>query len=415
MLGLLGLSLGLSQQGGGGGGGASLIPVGARTVIVGDSMTYGNGDTPNGFMQWLILESDGVFHYPETTSKGTASCLGGNMGVSGQTSTQYLARVANITAGAGSGALIIGGIENDFAAAIPVATSISNFDAIIAASTATKIFVTPVAPTRAIILGGHAAKKTTFDAYFAAHSDPRVVFLDQTWAGMELCTAGDLAGAHSYDKTHQNPFGAKAQAANMWAQMAPHYATGTAYTDTNLSGDLMGTSGQFAGTGGTAGGMGVVATSWTLTNTTGATVVASVSDNLIGDKRGQRLVLSGIATANSRIRLRRSVTHTFELGDKFIVVGRIVGTGVSNIRSIGVSAYFNNSKWLVDSYAGTQGPFSDAAPFDGVFKSYAFAATAGGSSVTVDLDIQPEIGVCGGTFDIADFMLFNLTDIGHTQ
>ncbi|RVT39909.1 hypothetical protein [Sphingobium algorifonticola] len=402
--------------------GSPLMAVGDRLVFAGDSMTYGNGDTPNAYMPWLTLLAEGRFNYPATVNKGSTNVSlppeGGNMGVSGQNSNGYITRKANIAAACANGALILGGIENDFAGGLTAAQSIANFEEMIAAcTTAKRIYITPGAPTKSVIgNAGNAAKKTTFDAYFAAHPDPRVKFLTNCWNGITLALDAINTGPHSYDAVHQNPLGAKLQAANIWSEIAADWAAGTAYADPALaSGDLLGTAGLFAGTGGTANGYGQVATGWTLTNSTGAALAASVADNLIGDKRGQRLVASGTASANSRIRMRHTITNAYVTGDRVLVIGRLrvrnaAGDGPPiGLRAIGISALGGATRFLTEAYAGGQGPFAPVSQIDGIFRNFVGLATATGGSWTLDVDFQTVTGTALDiALDIADFRTFNL-------
>lgn len=385
---------------------ATAMALGDRVVTAGDSMTYGQSDVPAAYQPWLILAASGRFDYPATLNRGstvnTVPPTGGNMGVNGQRTAQYVERKAAIASAAAGGALILGGIENDLTAGIAVATSIANLDEIIAAcADAKRIYVTPVAPTKTVVGNpANQAKKASFDAYFAAHTNPRVRFLPGTWNGVTLALDGTIAGAHSFDGIHQNPLGAKVQGANMWSDMASDWPAGSAYTDPKLgTSELLGSAGDFVGTGGTANGMGQVATGWVLTNTTGAGVAASVVDGLVDGQRGQRLILSGTASANARVKLRRTIASAFVAGDRLFGFGRVrvgntAATGpAQGLRGLGISAASTQARWLAETYAGAQGALDPAAQFSGIFRLFPAVASASGGSWTIDLDIQPQTGV----------------------
>lgn len=408
---------------GGGGGGLSKLSLNTRVCVVGDSMTYQGADTVfSGYLMHLIRNASGRFYYPKTLNKGVAATVvGGNMGISGQNTQQYVDRKANIVTGVGNGVLIIGGVENNLAAGISVADAILDIDEIITAVGAVRIFVTPVAPTKTILYNNGPtglAYKSIFDAYYADHPDPRVFLLPNTWAGMTLALDGVNPGAHSYDAVHQNPLGHLVQALNMWGDLAEHFATGDAYA-CYPSGELMGTSGDFAGTGGTANGMGQVATSWTLTNSTGATVVAAVADGGIDGRRSQVLTISGTPSANSRVRLRRSAPHVYETGDEFVGISTLkvsnaAGNGeATGLRGFEQSVYFNQGRWFSQGYNNGSGLLEDATPFQGIVRTFPVPVSAGGSTVTVDFDIQLVTGsACDVRIEMAGARLFNITDLG---
>ncbi len=405
------------------GGGPEPLPLNTRLCVVGDSMTFQGADTVySGYLMHLIRNASGRFYYPKTLNKGVAATVvGGNMGISGQNTQQYVDRKANIVTGVGNGVLIIGGVENNLAAGISVVDAIADIDEIIAAVGATRIFVTPVAPTKTIrFTNGQSGLdyKSIFDAYFTDHADPRVFLLPSTWAGMTLAIDAVTPGAHSYDAVHQNPLGHLVQASNMWGDLAPHFAAGDAY-GCYPSGEIMGTSGDFAGSGGTANGMGQVATGWTLTNSTGATISATVADGGIDGRRSQVLTISGTPTANSRVLLRRSAPHVYETGDEFVGISTLkvsnaAGNGeATGLRGFEHSVYFNQGRWLSQSYTNGSGLLEDATPFQGIVRTFPVPVAAGGTTVTVDFAIQLVTGSpCDARVEMAGARLFNITDLG---
>lgn len=391
------------------------LPIGTPVAIVGDSMTYGDGDgAARSYMPGLILAASGRFHYPETINKGsnnttTTPPQGGNMGVSGQTSAQYVQRLSAITAGVGSGVMILGGIENDFAQSITVEQSIANFEQIVAAvPDAKRIYITPVAPTKTVVVNGKGPAKAAFDAHFAAHPDPRVRFLSGTWDGITLSNPDASPGPHGYDAVHQTPLGGKLQGFNMWRDMAADWAAGTAYDDATLGADLLGTSGDFAG--GTT-----LATGWAITKPAGAVVTNSVFDGGLDGRRTQRTDVSGTATA-SLLRLRRSLSFTFAAGARFAGLATLrLTNGAGNgpavgVKGFGLEVYFANARWLTASYSGTQGAFADVTPLDGIVRTFVSApAASGGTTLTVDLAMNVLTGVpLDARLDVAGVRAFAL-------
>lgn len=389
-----------------------------RIGFIGDSMTYGGGMSAYAYAMWLMAESNGLLHFPQTSNMGTTSAVGGNLGVSGQTPAQYLARLSNIQA-SNLNVAIIGGTENA-GTTVTAGDLQTTFGSIFAGLSGLKcIFVTPVARTKTVMASPTLiARADAMDAWFAAASGsyPNVRFLPNTWSGVELTTfngAAWVAGADSYDGIHQNPRGAKEQAVNIWADIvaAGGVPAGDAYsapylTNLNSASAMTGTTGTFTNM------TGQLPTGYVGSNTTGATVTASI---VTRDGRNYiRLAISGTCTTADRVRIRRSITHTHALGDVFVNMARLKYSAAAGgvpvgLRSIGLISH-SNARWMTASYGDTNGLFAGTGALsERVVRSQANAATAGGSSYTVDLDIRLVPVAVDLVVEFADLRSFNLT------
>lgn len=75
--------------------GVPLLANGDRFGVIGDSQTYCNGGTPQSWWMWDFSHLGGRVYFPATSGVGTTAAIGGNMGVSGESTTQIQARKAN--------------------------------------------------------------------------------------------------------------------------------------------------------------------------------------------------------------------------------------------------------------------------------------------------------------------------------
>ncbi|QJB69691.1 hypothetical protein [Parasphingorhabdus halotolerans] len=397
--------------------GADLIPAGTKLYVVGDSLSYAEQDSfPSGYITWLIGEADGRFIFPSTTNPGVgdgSGTTGGNMAIKGQAPSGYAARAVAIANVVDDGILILGGIENGPGSA---ADEWAHFDAVISAcSAARKIYITPVAPTKSTYLDG-GIRKAEFDAMAAA--DGRVTFLSNCWAGIELATSATTTGVHSYDTpgVHQTPLGAKLQAANMWAQMAPDWKTGSAYDQFEIADNFMAAESYLTGdSGGLASG-------YSLVNPSGAAI--SPSKGVLRDWNSQVLEISGTAASTSICSIRNNgFAHNFVAGD---IIQGVMALKISNLagdgppvglRSIGgPSFYYNKVRWGSQYYAsGAQGSLSPAADIDYIVRSRnpsTADVVSSGNGLNFDMPFSLVPGLADCRIEIARPMGFNLTQLG---
>ena len=157
---------------------------------------------------------------------------------------------------------------------------------------------------------------------------------------------------------------AACQAANIWSDIvaAGGVPAGDAYsapyvTNLNSASAMTGTTGTFTNM------TGQLPTGYVGSNTTGATVAASI---VTRDGRNYiRLAISGTCTTADRVRIRRSITHTHALNDVFVNMARLkysaaAGGAPVGLRSIGVISH-SNARWMTASYPdGGTGLFADA-------------------------------------------------------
>lgn len=380
---------------------SSLIALGTPVCMVGDSMSYAEGDHwPSGYITRLMLEADGAFHYPATTNMGTgdgSTTSGGNMAIKGQNAAGYAARKATIAAAVGTGVLLIGGIQNVGGTVTEKWGSI--LEVIEACADTRAIFITPAAPTKDVV--GGSLDKPTFDglasAYAAANTSPSkpIVFLSDTWNGITLATDAVSGGPHAYDTpgVHQNPLGSALQAANMWGQMAAYWESGNAY---DALADLITAGGDYIEEVSLDGSTGGLATSWSNVNPSGATITPT-KGTLLG-YTSQIVTVSGSATSNGLCSLRRnSIPLVFSAGES---IGGAIAIKVSNaaqdgpavgLRSLGAHSYFLKSGWASSSFnpTGGQGYIKEeAANFSGIvrFRPPDLAQISGGGT-TLNFDL----------------------------
>lgn len=335
------------------------------------------------------------------------------MAIKGQSPADFAARAATIAGAVGDGVLILGGIENGSGSA---QEEWAHFETIISAcSSARKIYVTPVAPTKSTFTDG-GQRKAAFD--MLAASDDRVTFLSNCWNGIELATSATTGGAHSYDipGVHQNPLGARLQAQNMWQQMASDWQIGSAYEQFQLSDNFMAAESYLTGD------VGGVADGYSIVNPSGAVITPSKA--VLRDWTSQVLEISGTATSTGICSYRNNgFANSYAAGD---ILQGVMALKVSNLdedgppiglRSIGgPSFYYNKVRWGSQYYAsGGQGPLSPAMEIDYIVRSRNPSTSdvvGSGSSLNFDMPFTLIPGPVDCRIEMAKPMGFNLTQLG---
>lgn len=384
--------------------------------VIGDSMTYGN-KTGQMYLYWLMLASSGRCRLKPTTGEGTAAAVGSDLAVSGESTTQIAARAANIAA-SGLDVAFCMGFEND-GTGVSAATMQANWETVFTAlGSAKRIYMIGTGETKTVFASATLqARNAAFNAWAATASAtyPNVRFIPSAtaWAGIVLHNGAGGAGADSYDGIHPNLQGAKKFASNLWDYIKDEFQDGTAFTaspyTTNLyEADLSGTSGT------KSNATGDVATGLALTNTTGATVVAS--KGTLNGETSQALTISGTATANSNVRLREAHTMAITTADWFDGFGYIkvsAADGVSapvGLKGIGFESAGGRSPFLSQYHNNaTNGEWT--TPFEGVFRVRPEYMTGAGSSINLDLSTQLAIGAVDVRIEVSKLRVYD----GHTE
>lgn len=397
---------------------AAPIALGDSWGVVGDSMTYG-ALRPKMYAYWLALEMAGRCRWLPTQNIGTSTCQGSSMGVSGDSTADIAARASYIQA-AGLDVVFCFSFENDNSS-VTAAEMIANWETVLSALSASKrVYMIGSGETRTVYASSTIqARNAVVNAWMATANQTytNVSYIPDTiaWQNIALHNGAGGAGEDSTDGVHMNLQGAKKFAANLWSYVRSDFATGNAYDADPYATNLFPT--DFSGTTGSiSNATGAVATGMALTNTTGATLVAS--KGTLHGKNSQILTLSGTATANARIQLREYCANTFVIGDSLDGFGRIkvsASDGVSapvGLRSIGFDGGGGRHIFLSQYHDNvSEGEWSSS--FEGIFRIQPAFFTAGGSSFTTDLNIQPVIGVpLDIRVELADVKMYNMTQEG---
>lgn len=285
-------------------GGSSLLPLHSRFVAEGDSITAGsNGPT---WTQFALTRTRGRFYAP----------VGHNQATGGQTAAQMATQVAAVTAlnpkvvGFGPG-------TNDLSGTVDTpATIFANMRTCIDAYKAVGARVVQfcVLPrndaTWTGLSGVRQADRITLNNLIKAQTDVSVIDLEATFNPTTMCVDG----------LHPNYDGAILIGHAMGDAMNALVVQGDVL-ENYLSADnfLVGASENPAltGTAGTptpANVTGQVATSWTLEENGGMTVVASKTT--LNGRTAQRFVVSGTNSTNGRVvNFRNTVTYPGALGE----------------------------------------------------------------------------------------------------
>lgn len=396
----------------------SLINKGDSWGIVGDSMSLGSR-RPKMYAFWLALEMSGRCRWLPTTNIETPLCQGSNMAINGNDTSDIAARAGTI-GGAGLDVCFCMSFEND-GAAVTAETIIANWQTTLGAlSGAKRVYLIGSGVTRSVYSSSSVTERNNeVNAWMASAQEtfPNVRYIpsSEAWTGITIHDGLGGAGEDSIDGTHLNLQGAKKLAANLWRFIKDEFEDGNAYLASPYMNNVFPC--DFTGMGGSlSSATGEVADGLTLTNTTGAMLVAS--KGTLDGKPSQILTLSGTASSTDRIRLREACANNFAVGDSIDGWGRIKVSAADGssppvgMKSFGfeggggrhtfMSQYHNNI---------TEGEWS--TPFDGIFRVQPDIFPSGSSFFYTDLNIQP---VTGASLDIrieiADVQLFNMTQEG---
>ena len=311
--------------------GVALLPAGARIAFIGDSIAQQNyfgaasgaasaGKTLIGVecgeLNWAYAVDPrfNMDSWPDITdTRGTTSFLrymqGANQGVSGESTTQMLARISEVTSKNADIVIINGGVnDNNGANTIPLSTTKSNIAAMVSATLAANkkvILGTPRPELRAAYIVDGADLWSWAQTNYSGN--PNVAL----WGAYPILAAdGPVANDFRDSDLHPGAYGVMATALgsdlsvpsnSLLGCIRQFVASGNFVRDTLWARTSAGTNPTLTGTAGALSTFtGQVPTSWGLVRTSGSfTGVASVAAN--ADTGGQSAVLtitpSGAGTA----------------------------------------------------------------------------------------------------------------------
>ncbi len=403
---------------GGGSSGGSLLPVTTQIGAFGDSQTYGDFRMKS-YLFPFAQEMGGICIFPRTTAKGTASAVGANMGVAGQTGAQIASRAATVLSSPATRLYGLMG-QND-GAGITANDQKGYWTAFLdgAISANKTIVAIPNSPTQTVLesptIQARNAEvfnwlRTTAKTTYGERLD---VLPDSVWSGIDF-----LAPGVSYDpgsKVHLTNYGAQLFAKNLAAVERPKFAAG-GYADViaalGLTGNLW--TGSFATGGGSAGsgstgtvGNGLAVTT---TGTTGLTVECSLVT--LRGKPAQQIDIFGTAsTGTIQVQLRETAAIVYDINDVFRGWGDLRLTardGVSapqGVLAIGFEPGGGRHPWMSRFSPTTEGN----VPFvlDGPFQNLPEENASGGTSINADWAVR---FVPGATVDcrfiVADMQVY---------
>lgn len=377
----------------------SILLANTELMFVGDSMTYASGGQLWHYPWWLIAACDGIFDYPQTVSPGTASASGGNMGVSGDDTSDLVARKATIASAVGGNAVIIAVGEND-GVGVTAQDMIDNVEEVIAALDAgATVFIMPIAYTSTVDGSGTLqSRKTTYDAYWAAHD--RVIFLENAWSGISLHDS-----THSVDGIHQTSLGAKLQAENIAPYIiAAFEADKTAYDAPYINNLIPEAQRDYS-----AG--------WSITNSTGASVAQS--NGTLGGETSKIFTISGTPTAADTFRYRNTITTSITNGDEVVGMTRISITNAAQdgppvgLDGFWFTLFFGQASWGTLTFStgrGLDDAIVDESFVNQIIRTNSENATATGSALTYDISARLDTsGPCDIRIEISQPAAFNKT------
>lgn len=337
------------------------LPRGIKAAIFGDSITNQNNTSSDpggasftitnessGYFSWMNFYLGQPFYFPFAATSSSVF-TSANYGISGNTTTQMLDRITDVTTYAPDVCFFMGG-TNDLTAQTAAATTISKLDTIFTTLTNAGIVVVVMtilprsdwaslngnAPAILIARNKQNYLNHWLRTYPQRTGNKSVIICDPTEFFIDATSAtGDPLSLTTREGTHPTPFGGqiigKALANTMIAYGAfgvnRFFSQADVYdASNNPSGSVL-VGGLFAGTGGTAstGVTGNVATGWTAVQSggTGVTAVASKGSTNLSGANGtyQQLVItangSGSGEENMYLRNSSTIVTGFSAGDTF--------------------------------------------------------------------------------------------------
>lgn len=364
---------------------------GNRVSWLGDSITIGNStftatSTLRGDkdpLNWLHLLTDGKAVYQT------------NAGVTGNTTTQMLARVTDVTGPGADWCLVMGG-TNDCSSGISLATYASNIRAIVAALIVANIRPVLVTPPPKTVTGTNRQTLEKYVAWLQYYASRAGIPLVDGWSTLIDPTTGNMLSAYdSGDGIHPSPAGGKAlgqAAANtLGALLNPVLAQPPAHQTSDSRNMIAG--GLFLVDTNADG----VADSWAKTGSGTASVVTG-DTAILGN--WQRLV----DTVNEFTQITStSVSTGFSVGDRLAFTG-LVKSGTTS-GQVNVQLVFTNASPSVN--VRPVSGFTTSATAHRFYLEY--VVSSGTTAIQVSISSQSGTGM---DIQVAQAGVFNLTSLG---
>jgi lysophospholipase L1-like esterase len=352
-------------------GSAALLPLNSRIVFLGDSITSARGFS--GFADWALSYAGGRYALPKVGSNG-AGPTGWNQGVSGNTSTQVLARIANVTADAPAVCPVLIG-TNDIGTTSDSAATITGrirsiYDGLLVAG------IRPIGLTllpRTAFDAGQNARLAGVNEFILGQSD---ILKFDTHSRLPNPSLPD--GTHPDATDAQNiGYGVGSFGEYLASLIAP---TSKRYTyPTAGAANLLGN--PFFEGGAT------VATGWSFfQNTNGLTKAAS--KQTIDGREAQRYVASGTASNANADNFNRNITIaglTGTIVEAWVAVRVIKDT---NLGSLAIGMGVNTAAGTMFSVTAVN-TAARTVPYDLVLRTPQFASTSDNQTYSVRLSMVP--------------------------
>lgn len=374
-----------------------LLPFGARFVAAGDSITdnghAGSGTlsnlVPRGYWTWAMVGSNGRIR----------PVLGADAGVSGNSSTQLLARFdADVIAKAPDLVFILIG-TNDISAGTSTATIIANIQEMVTRcrNIGAYVIIGRILPRGSVGSPMTGPQVAAFDTVNAA-----ITAMDNG-VSIRVWDAEDIIGTPDANHTMQIDMSTSNDYLHPNTYAAQQIGLGAPLNLVNAmvhSGDSMFTSntdplnyivnGFFTGTAGTnaGGATGTVPTGWAMTAAVagGAAVASSVIDRGANGQWWQ-VAVSGNYTGNGMRSQGSRTMSSISIPSSSLVSFEIeieMDGSVQGVSTVGALCQLNGGTYSIEAFApysgevrGIQGPFS------GVIRSIPFTAPATITSLAV--------------------------------
>lgn len=281
---------------------------GNRVVALGDSLTIGNGDRPNG-----ILGNTSWYTWAGLLSGGRIRTVrGGNAGVAGQNAEMIRTRIESHIAPLDADYCVVLAGTNDMTATPDIAGTMSHLIAIYDELAA--IGKRPVAatiPPRTT----NGTQVPALNYHIAHHAAQRGMPVIDFYSALVDPATGAMRAEYNTDGIHPNEAGAKAmgQVAAQVLTSLPGFVAPLLVGAVGDTGNLL-PNGVFIGDVNTDG----VADTWTPTGTGGVATYSLSSD---ADALGN---WQRVTTAESGLRYFQSVSSTgWDVGDRVLFAGKI--------------------------------------------------------------------------------------------
>ncbi len=335
------------------------------TVWMGDSITAGVGT--NSIADWTAFFLMGRL----------VPIVGYNQGVSGNQTSQMIARQATGLALNPILYMILGGTNDIVVGGLPASTIQTNLQTLIdnAKATASVQYVCiRTILKRTGLTAGQEAVRVAVNNWIMAISDPKVISVNYDNSDFDPATM-------TVDGLHPNNYGVVLLARFTANALSTYIAATDVLADT--TGNLLPTNGDLAGTGGgQTGSSGQVATGYQVRNFIGG-VSCTNSKGTLDGHISQIMVLNGTPTANSFVQFRAPVSTAVSVGATYEYMVRARITGTANMQNL------SNTDSLTSFLAFSTGTVSAALNqnLDGIIRNGRVVTASAHVSSTIDMQV----------------------------